>query len=178
MMLGLLLTPALARGDGGVVRASASAEPYRMTVFTSPTPLRAGVIDLSVLVQDTTGKPVPDARVLLHVRPAEAGEGGTTHEATREAATNKLYQAAPVELRAGSWEVVVDVSGEKGTGSLQFDMEVGEALPAWTEMAFWIALPLVPIILFVMVQTSLRRSRGVNSPGPSAQPPAPSERTA
>jgi hypothetical protein len=170
MLFALLLSPAFAHGDGGVVRVSQTAGPFRVTVFTSPTPLRAGVIDISVFVQDSSGNPVPDARVRIHVRPTREADGGTTHEATREAATNKLYQAALVELPAGSWQVSVDVTGENGVSSVPFTLEVGEALPAWTEMAFWIALPLVPVILFVLV-TRGRRS-------PAAPPPAPSERTA
>src|SRR5262249_46030011 len=44
--LGLLLALAGgARGDGGVVRLAERVGGYRVTVFTEPTPLRAGPID-------------------------------------------------------------------------------------------------------------------------------------
>jgi hypothetical protein len=156
LLLALLLTPEIARADGGVVRASEMAGPYRVTVFTSPTPLRAGVVDISVLVQDSAGITVPDARVRMHVMPTDQSASEATHEATREAATNKLYQAATVELTPGVWQVRVEVSGEKSSGTIHFDMEVGEPLPAWREMAFWIALPLLPVLLFLLVQWSTR----------------------
>ena len=151
-----LFTPGMARGDGGIVRASEPAGPYRVTVFTSPTPLRAGVVDISVLVQDSGGNTVPDKRVRIQVMPAGQPGSETTHEATREAATNKLYQAAALELTPGMWQVRVDVSGEKGSGAVRFEMAVGEAPPAWREMAFWIALPLLPVLLFLLVQWSTR----------------------
>ncbi len=42
-------------GDGGAVRFSGQQGDWRITVFTSPTPLRAGPVDVSVLVQDAGG---------------------------------------------------------------------------------------------------------------------------
>ena len=53
--LGWLLVGACgeaARGDGGTVRLSRCEGGYRITVFTAPTPFRAGPVDISVLVQD------------------------------------------------------------------------------------------------------------------------------
>jgi hypothetical protein len=156
LLLPLLLAPGIARGDGGVVRASEMAGPYRVTVFTSPTPLRAGVVDISVLVQDSAGNTVPETSVRMHVMPAGQPGSETTHNATREAATNKLYQAAAAELTPGPWQVQVEVRGEQGSGTVRFEMEVGDAPPAWREMAFWIALPLLPVLLFLLVQWSMR----------------------
>src|SRR5262249_9718887 len=63
--------PALA--DGGSVLLSQKTGDYRITVFGSPSPFRAGPVDISVLVQDAiTGQPLPQARVT--VRMAKIGE--------------------------------------------------------------------------------------------------------
>ena len=55
--------------DGGTVRLSERQGNYRITVFTSPTPLRAGPIDLSVFVQDvTTGEPLSGVQVTIKAK--------------------------------------------------------------------------------------------------------------
>ena len=63
LALGWLLVGACgeaARGDGGTVRLSRCEGGLRITVFTAPTPFRAGPVDISVLVQDAvTGEPDP-----------------------------------------------------------------------------------------------------------------------
>ena len=54
--------PAPARADGGTVRLSERQGEYRITVFTAPVPFRAGLVDISVLVQDAVSRtPIPDA---------------------------------------------------------------------------------------------------------------------
>jgi hypothetical protein len=54
----LFVPPSGLRADGGAMRLSERAGGYRVTVFTDPTPLRAGPVDVSVFVQDAdTGEP-------------------------------------------------------------------------------------------------------------------------
>src|SRR5438045_2953280 len=82
------------RADGGTVRLRERAGAYQITIFTSPTPFRAGTVDLSVLVQDAaTGECVPEARVHLGLR-ARANGDVLEYPAAPEAATNKLFHAA------------------------------------------------------------------------------------
>ena len=52
MILATLLVPLSARADGGLARLVVDSGEFRLTVFSSPTPLRAGPVDLSVMVQD------------------------------------------------------------------------------------------------------------------------------
>src|SRR5262245_4003621 len=82
--------------DGGTLRVSRVAGPWRVSVFTSPTPLRAGTIDLSVLVQDAkTGQ----VRLGVPVRVwARQDDRDVEAVATHGQATNKLLQAAHLEL--------------------------------------------------------------------------------
>src|SRR6516162_6763505 len=91
------LSPCHVRADGGTVRLCERAGGYQIAVFTSPTPFRAGPVDVSVLVQDAaTGECVPEARVTVCLKAAEAGHV-LEYPATVEAATNKLFRA--VEFR-------------------------------------------------------------------------------
>src|SRR5262249_58128830 len=88
----------LARADGGAVRLCERAAGYQITVFTSPTPLRAGPVDVSVLVQDAaTGECMPEARVTVCWKVPGAGRM-LEYQATTEAATNKLLRAAEFQL--------------------------------------------------------------------------------
>jgi len=146
LLVGALCAPA--RGDGGVVRVSAKKGAYLITVFTSPTPLRAGPVDISVLVQDAvTGEPLPEARVL--VRLTQPGQPELEYPATTEAATNKLLQAAQFELTAsGNWDLEVQVEGSHGSAMLGCALEAAEPLPRWVELWPWICWPALAVAIF------------------------------
>ena len=96
---GLLLVAALlafssrAQADGGFVELHQEVGPFVVTVFSAPGPLRAGPVDISVLVQDrASGQPVLDGEVLVCLK----REGAITlvERATRELAQNKLLYSA------------------------------------------------------------------------------------
>lgn len=145
---------------------------YRITVFTSPTPLRVGLVDISVFVQDaSTGDPIPEARITLHAtyrdRPAET----ISHAATAEAATNKLFQSAEFELpEPGRWDVAVGVERLSEQMEVRFAMEVDEPLPRVGEMASWIAWPALVILPFGvhqwLVWRNLRKRERIKKASP------------
>lgn len=155
-----LLADAPAWADGGLVRLSQVAGPYTITVSSAPTPLRAGPIDLSVLVQRRDGgAPVLDAAVAVALR---SGDAHIEQTATHAAATNKLLYAAPLLLpAAGRWAVAVTVGGE----TIHFEMD---AEPAASEaLAFWVylVLPFVAIAVFALHQWLIHQrgpARGTN----------------
>jgi hypothetical protein len=160
IVLGMALWPGAAHGDGGAVRLSQQAGPYRVTVFTAPTPLRAGPVDVSVFVQDGAGEALPDVTVRITLTPA--GRPGRSLEAlaTREAATNKLFQAATFDLPApGRWQVVVAVEGPRGPARCACEVEVEAPPPRWVELWPWFAWPVVPVVLFVLHQVLGRKGR-------------------
>jgi hypothetical protein len=146
--------------DGGTLRVREKAGGYQVAVFTSPTPLRAGPVDVSVLVQDaTTGEHVAEARatVRLTLRAAPALE--MEHPATAEAATNKLFLAAQVELpQPGCWDVAVRVEGPRGPAVIRCELDAAEPLPRWVEMWPWIAWPGVVVLLFGVHELLSRRT--------------------
>jgi hypothetical protein len=155
LFLGAWCLPA--RGDGGSVRLSATKGPYRITVFSAPSPFRAGPVDISVLIQDaTTGEPLPQAWVA--VRMTQEGQLGLEYPATREAATNKLLRAAQFEIPTpGRWELEIRVEGLQGAAVVSGEVEVAEPLPRWLEMWPWICWPALAIASFGMHQVMVRR---------------------
>jgi hypothetical protein len=155
----LFLPPSLLRADGGVVRLSEKSHGWRITVFTAPTPFRAGPVDISVLVQDAeTGELSPDVAVEVRLTPRARPSGAVTHRATEEEATNKMYRAAVFELPApGWWDVEVLVTGPRGEARLAFALEAAEPPPRWTALWPWIAWPAVVVLLFGVHQLLARR---------------------
>jgi hypothetical protein len=148
----------LARADGGAVRLSERAGAYKVTVFTSPTPFRAGTVDVSMLIQDaTTGECVPEARV--HVRLTARATGDVLDcPATAEAATNKLFHAAVFQLPdPGWWDVEVGLEGPHGPAWLRFEIQAQPALPRWLEFWPWFTWPGFAVALFGLHQLLVRR---------------------
>ncbi len=138
-----LLFAGAAFGDGGLVRVSEPAGPFQVTVFSSPTPLRAGPVDVSVFVQDGDGAAVLDAAVDLRLQHAD-GAAPIAVAATRAQATNKLLYAALFDLPApGTWRVAVAVRAPAGSGSVSFTAAVAPPPPRW--QTFWPWLVLAPI---------------------------------
>lgn len=157
-----LLFGAEARADGGIPRLSELAGGYRVSVFTSPTPVRAGPVDISVLVQDAdSGELVADVTVTVRAVPRDRPEQGVSQPATAEAATNKLYRAAVVELpEPGWWQFQVVVDGCRGAATVQFDLEAADALPRWWRLVPWIGWPALAVGLFTLHQLLVRRKTG------------------
>ena len=146
LFLGTWCAPA--RADGGSMRLSEEKGGYRISVFTAPTPFRAGAVDISALVQDaSTGDPMTPVKVT--VRMTKPGRPALEYPATTEAATNKLFRAAQFELpEPGRWEVQVQVEGLNGLAVLDGEVEAAEPLPRWRELWLWIAWPALAIALF------------------------------
>ena len=154
--------PADARGDGGTLQLAKETSGYRISVFTSPTPIRVGLLDTSVFVQDAeTGNPIGEAGISIHVvrraqptRPIDA-------TATREAATNKLLQAAVLTLTSPGWsEIVVQVDGPHGPAQVRFEVEVAEPLPPWRLLWPWFSWPAAVVLLFGAQQLLVHRRTG------------------
>jgi hypothetical protein len=161
LLASFLFPPSFLRADGGTVRLSERRGGHQITVFTAPTPFRAGPVDVSVFVQDAeTGETITDVgitvRAALRGRPGEA----IGQAATNEAATNKLFHAALFELpEPGWWQFEIAVEGERGPARVRFEAEAGEALPRWVSLWPWFSWPAVAIGLFGLHQVLARRSR-------------------
>lgn len=158
----LLLSAAGARGDGGTVRVSEPRGRWQVTAFTSPTPLRAGPIDVSVLVQDAkTGRPDPAARVTVTAASRATPPVVVSEPATTDAATNKLLVAALFDLpHGGWWDFQVEVRAAGETQAVTFEAEAAEPLPGWVSLAGWVAWPAAAVLVFAAHQRLVRRKAG------------------
>ena len=146
--------------DGGSLRLRERASGYQIAVFTSPTPFRAGPVDISVLVQDAaTRECAPEARVTVRLTARGTGDV-LEYPATAEAATNKLFHAAVFQLpEPGWWDVEVAVEGLHGSALLRFGIQADEPPPRWLELWPWFAWPALAVAFFGLHQILVVRRR-------------------
>jgi hypothetical protein len=154
----LFLSPSLAAADGGTIRLSERKGNYQITVFTAPTPLRAGPVDISVFVQNAaTLEPVSDVQVTISATWRGSPDVVIQHPATTDAATNKLYYAATFDLpEPGSYSLEVFIAGTLGDAQVHFELEAAEPVPAWLAMWPWVGWPVLAILLFSIHQLLVR----------------------
>jgi hypothetical protein len=154
----VILAQATALADGGMVQLREEAGDLVITVFTSPSPLSAGPVDISLLLQNRDGlEPVLDAKVSLTLR-KDASSIEFQAGPTREQARNKLLYAATVMFsQPGKWQIAVSVlrNGKK-TDAVGI-LEVMPAPAKAVSYAGYIAFPPVMIGLFMLRERLIRR---------------------
>jgi hypothetical protein len=165
--------PGSAGADGGELRYSGEKGYYRVAIFTAPVPARAGPVDVSVLVQDAaTGQARPDVPVTVTVYPAGRTCCRERCAATGEAATNKLFRAATLELTApGRWQVEVEVGEPALAGSVCFEVEVAAPMPAWAQLVPWVGWPFAALALVGLHQWLVRRRQAAVARVPANRAP-------
>jgi len=137
--------------DGGTIRLSESRDDLQITVFTSPTPVREGEVDVSVLVQGKNSFP-SEQEIEVVAQSRDGSISPIRSRATRTAATNKLLQSATITLGQPGWwriEVFVRPPGLPEQ-RLAFDLEAASALPRWLNFWPWFTWPAVAIALFCL----------------------------
>ncbi|MGH8047579.1 MAG: hypothetical protein ACREKL_10055 [Chthoniobacterales bacterium] len=159
-----------ARGDGGAVLSQQNSGPYRVTLFGSPSPLRAGPADLSVMIQDAkTGDPVLDQSVTINVQAAANPKSEAwvppccsmktiagTVAATHENAQNKLLYAANVALPAsGEHDIIVKI-GDEGA---PLESKVAVQPPSAPASSYWAWLAAPPLFIGVFALNQRLRRR-------------------
>ena len=156
------LAPCLAHADGGTVRASQRSGDRQITVFTAPTPLRAGPVDVSVLMQDrATGETLFNDLIDIEIAPNETPSASSCYRASHAAATNKLLQAAQFDLPyAGRWLFTVKASSGGGSTTIRFEVNADDAPPTWRSLWLWFSWPFMVVAYFAAVA----RSRGHRGP--------------
>jgi hypothetical protein len=149
-------------GDGGTLRLSQRAGDRMVSVFTSPTPLRAGRVDVSVYVQDAASAvPIERAEVFVTATPLDRRGEAVRRRATVDQATNKLFQAAEFDLpEAGRWRFSLETGDPRQPRSLSFEADLAEPPPRWLALAPWIGWPWLLILAFFARQFVLHESSG------------------
>ena len=164
MILALLcFHESVAIADGGKLQLSQRQGNYQIAVFSEPTPLRVGPVDVSVLLLDAdSGSPVDDAVVKVTATLLDRPASVITQAATVGAAANKLFRAATFDLPiAGRWRFEATISGPLGHARTAFDTEVANQLPRALALWPWLAWPVIPIALYGLRElTGHRRLTG------------------
>jgi hypothetical protein len=160
LVLAALASTAPARADGGLVRGSGVQNGFLVTIFTTPTPLRVGDADISVLVQDAaTRETLLDTQVTARVSPQHEGALPATARLSHAAATNKLLQAATVALPIpGPYRIVVEVRRGMARAMIATDVTVEPPLPPLLALWPYLALPPAVVGIFLVRQWLKRRS--------------------
>jgi hypothetical protein len=166
----LILCPAMLRADGGTLRFSRRCGDYRITLFTAPPTLTAGPVDFSVMVQTMDSEsPLLDLPVTVSVYPEAHPQRRLSGTATREAATNKLFQAIQLDLpESGRWRVEVTVDSPQGIRQAQGELEISPAPASGFARAGWIGWPAVAVVIFVIHRWLVYRQRRGQ---PATRPP-------
>ena len=153
----LVILETVACADLGTVRATKSVEGYDVTLFTAPEPLRAGPVDVSVMVVNhKTGQALVDCQIEILMKPTFEGPASFTVLATREDAQNKLLQAALFDLpEPGQWQVTAKITGLPQINlpiELTALVDAFAELPRWRSIWLWLALPIIALVIYVFNQ--------------------------
>jgi hypothetical protein len=154
----LILARATAWADGGMVHMRQETGDLIITVFTSPTPLSVGPVDLSLLLQNRNGlDPVLDASVSVVLVHADSNIEFHARP-SREQARNKLLYAAPVIFsRPGKWRMSVTVRRNEKEVAASGTLDVAPSPGRELSLAGFLAFPPIMIMLFVVRERLLRR---------------------
>jgi hypothetical protein len=161
----LLFLSSLAFADGGKLQFQRKAGVFNISLFATPSPVREGRNDLSVMVQNATDQsPVLDADVSLRfVRRDKDAITSISAPARHDQSANKLLYAAQVDLNVPThYRVEISVQTKKDSALVTGDLDVLPPEPPL--LAHWpyvIALPVVAF-LFVLNQRLKRKRRAAN----------------
>ena len=164
-MLAFTLLAGWCHADGGAIITTQAVNGFDVTVFASPAPLRAGPVDVSVLVQQGE-KPILDAVVEVGWRASSSSspdwlppcctmESNTERiTALRAHSNNRFLYSAIVPMKSsGPSELVIKVSQGGREALLSCDIEVRRPLPPALAFWPWLVFPPVAIVGFAIHQS-------------------------
>lgn len=131
--------PALAHGGGTPQMTGAEAGPYRLYAWTTPEPLRAGAIHVTVGVTqlDAQGieRAVTDADVAVTFIPVDSASAEVVLQPEIASGTGGVYYEADTDAPLeGAYRVQVSATGGAGSGAAEFRAAV---LPAARSVWPW-----------------------------------------
>lgn len=111
-------------GHGGAPRMKEEiVGPYKVSVWTSPAPLRVGRMHLSVgITRAQDSAPILDTHVHLRAYPIDHQENQISTVLSRS--NMFLYDADLEILHAGEWEITLQVEGKEGNERTGFKFRV------------------------------------------------------
>jgi len=170
----LLAASAPLHADGGITVGQIERDGLRVTVFVAPVPVRAGPLDVTLLVQEIpSNQPVTDANISCSVQkvgppspspvrlPAWCSSiaPGARIPATPAHSRNKLLSGAYLPLtEPGRWELNIQLT--RGPASFSVSLPLDVAAPQQPLSTWWPLIALVPAaILLYAWRTILLRAR-------------------
>lgn len=143
--------------------AEKTAEGYHVVLFANPSPLRAGLADLSLfLQQDGKSGPVLDAVVgfrlnkLSRPAPELAWRGigcvtpGQAVSASQGHSGNMLLYSSVLGIpEPGLWKLGVSISRDGQTNLVSFELPVDRALPPM--LIWWPVVALMPLGILIYI---------------------------
>jgi hypothetical protein len=120
MMIMLLTSAAYAKG----FEASKQAGPFKLDISLDKNPPATGENNIIILVKDTAGKPVKDAKVNIeYIMPAMPGMPAMNYKTALAGKDGKYYGKLNFSM-PGAWsvEVKVEAAGKKGKSKLNIDV--------------------------------------------------------
>jgi hypothetical protein len=155
----LLLLAKLLLADGGTVVFHKPAGDFDVTVFSKSEAVRAGINDLSVMVQRRDNSAVMDATVLLHLEKTQSGQiTRLTAICRHDKATNKLLYASSVNIPStGTWRLTADVTSGGHNGMASGTIDVFAPLPPVVN--YWPYVAMVPALAVAFIINRKLRAR-------------------
>jgi hypothetical protein len=178
----LLAMARMVRADGGAIQFQGDAGAFRVTVFTQPPILHAGLIDLTLLLQDRSSlNPLLDAKVTFNLAAQENNNPKPVEWMPPACVMNKavdlsdipaklghgenrlLYGNVVQILNNGYWQLKALIQRGAETAEIETLLNVTPApLPP---LAYWhlFILPPLGIIGFVLNQLARGQRRAASS---------------
>ena len=157
VLVSLALMQGAAFADGGKLQASELSGPFVISLYTSPIPLRTGMVELTTLITNSTdGTPVLDAAVQIQLRSEMDPESVFVMSAKR-GGDGLRYFTTPKLKPAGPWSIRIDASSPKGSGTFTHTLAVKEALPIYITLWPVLAFPVIGIAVFALHQRLRKR---------------------
>ena len=151
--------------DGGAILQRSTVNGLDVTIFAAPSPLRAGPVDFSVLVQKAGGTdPILDAEVTMAwsaapdafpawMPPCCSMEKSDKMTALRGHSKNRMLYSAMVPVRsAGPSKLLVRIDWNDTTSSVPVQLIAAPPRPPALAYWPWLAFPPVMILGFALNQ--------------------------
>jgi hypothetical protein len=174
--------PASAHGGGTPRLTAAPVGPYRLYAWSDPEPWRVGQVHLSLAVTqpnpDSNSNqveiPVTDVDITVTFTPlidnGANNEGAAPAPVVFKAVNQEFlgaiyYEADPVLSYEGDWQINVAVTGEEGSGDVDFPMEtLAERTLNWTLIVGAGGLLIVILALIAVWSRSQKPEQPVRRP--------------
>jgi hypothetical protein len=174
----LLALSGTALADGGAIQFQGDSGAFHVTIFTQPPILRAGLVDLTLLLQDRSNmNPLLDAKVTFDLTAQDSTNAQTTEWMPPACAMNKTVNRSNVPAQpahgenrllygtvvqipsSGRWQLKARIERDAERAEIETLLDVKPAL--LPPLAYWhlLLFPPLAILGFVLHQVARGKRR-------------------